>query len=208
MKNGEIMTKNSTKNSIRKNTEIKKNQEIIFNVPNFLTALRIILAPVFMILLLNNKYVAAFVVVLIASITDFFDGQIARRFNMQTKLGRILDPIADKVLVFCAIVALLIKFNFPLWIGLIILARDFIILLGGMIFFLRKKQEFLVPNIFGKVSTMFQLTSIVIFIVASVKGYYALWIDVLLYLTVALTLLSGIIYIFQGYMILSGKDKK
>jgi cardiolipin synthase len=198
--------KSDAKNNVKTNN--KNNTEVIFNLPNSLTALRLILAPIFMVLLLNNKYVAAFIVVLIASITDFLDGQIARRFNMQTKFGRILDPIADKVLVFFAIIALLIKFHFPLWIGIIILARDIIILLGGVIFFFRKKQEFLVPNIFGKVSTIFQLTSIIIFIVASVRGYYALWIDVWLYLTVALTLLSGIIYIFQGYNILSGKHNK
>jgi len=185
----------------------KDKNDVILNLPNSLTALRIVLAPIFMILLLNNEYVAAFAVVLVASITDFLDGQIARRFNMQTHLGRILDPIADKILIFFAIVSLLIKFNFPLWVGIIILSRDIIILLGGLIFLHRKKQKFLVPNIFGKVSTVFQLTMVAVFIVASVKGYYALWIDVLIYLTVTITLLSGIIYIFQGYNILFGRSE-
>ena len=187
----------------------RTGKDIIFNIPNSLTMLRIILAPVFMILLLTNKYMVAFVVIVVASLTDFFDGQIARRFNMQTKFGRILDPVADKVLIFCSILALLIKFKFPLWVGIIILSRDIIIMLGGLLFLHRKKQEFLVPNIFGKVSTLFQLTTIAVFIFAAIKGYYALWIDVLIYMTVAMTLISGIIYIFQGYTILSGKhDKK
>lgn len=193
---------------MHKKHEKNTKKEIIFNLPNSLTALRLILAPIFMILLLNNKYVAAFVVVLIASITDFLDGQIAKRFNMQTNLGRILDPIADKILIFFAILALLIKFSFPLWIGIIILSRDIIILLGGLLFFHKKKQEFLVPNIFGKVSTLFQLTTVAVYIVASVKGYYALWIDVLMYLTVTITLISGIIYIFQGYNLLFSKPEK
>jgi CDP-diacylglycerol--glycerol-3-phosphate 3-phosphatidyltransferase len=196
------------KHSKKHNDKKRSVAERAFNIPNSLTMLRIILAPIFMILLLNNKYIGAFIVILIASITDFLDGQIARRFNMQTAFGRMLDPIADKVLIFCAIVALLIKFNFPLWVGVIILARDLIILLGGFLFWRRDKQELLVPNIFGKVSTLFQLTTIVVFIVASIKGYYALWIDILIYLTVTMTLLSGIIYIFKGYDILSGRSEK
>jgi len=195
---------------IKKNNKSKKQskEDAKFNLPNSLTALRLILAPIFMILLLNNKYVIAFAVILVASITDFLDGQIARRFNMQTRFGRFLDPIADKVFVFFAIVSLLIKFHFPLWIGIVILARDIIILSGGLLFFYKKKQKFLVPNIFGKTSTLFQLTTIIVYIVASVKGYYALWIDILLYLTVVITLLSGIIYIFEGYMILSRRSEK
>ena len=210
MKNGEIMMKkHSKKHADKKNNDKKqrvvRKKENIFNVPNSLTMLRLILAPVFMILLLTNKYIAAFVVIVVASITDFLDGQIARRFNMQTEFGRILDPIADKVLVFCSVIALLITFHFPLWVGLIIISRDIIILLGGLIFLRKNQRKALAPNIFGKISTLFQLTTFAIFILASIEGYYALWIDILIYLTVALTLLSGIIYIFKGYTVLYGR---
>ncbi len=201
MKNGELMKKKHIKKSPKNIVENK------FNIPNSLTMLRLILAPVFMILLLNNKYIAAFIVIVIASITDFLDGQIARRFNMQTEFGRILDPIADKVLVFCTVVALLITFNFPLWVGLIILSRDIIILLGGLLFLRKNQRKSLVPNIFGKVSTTFQLTTFVVFILAAINSYYALWIDILIYLTVVMTLLSGIIYIFKGYNVLVGKTE-
>ncbi len=229
MKNGEIMvhkkiiSKKNIKKSISKKPsknsfKIKKldtgkflnkkiTSEAKFNIPNLLTILRIILAPVFMFLLLNDKYVAAFIVLFIASITDFLDGQIARRFNMMTEFGRLLDPIADKVLVFCTIIALLIRFNFPLWVGIIIMSRDVLLLLGGLIFLRKNLQNSLTPNIFGKVSTFFQLTTIMVFILAALKGYYALWIDILIYLTVAITLLSGIIYIFRAYTILSGKSE-
>jgi cardiolipin synthase len=229
MKNGEIMvhkkiiSKKNIKKSISKKPsknsfKIKKldtgkflnkkiTSEAKFNIPNLLTILRIILAPVFMFLLLNDKYVAAFIVLFIASITDFLDGQIARRFNMMTEFGRLLDPVADKVLVFCTIIALLIRFNFPLWVGIIIMSRDVLLLLGGLIFLRKNLQNSLTPNIFGKVSTFFQLTTIMVFILAALKGYYALWIDILIYLTVAITLLSGIIYIFRAYTILSGKSE-
>ena len=180
-------------------------KENIFNIPNLLTMLRIVLTPVFAFLLLTDKYLAALIIIVIASITDFLDGQIARRFNMQTAFGRLLDPIADKILVFCSVVALMIKFNFPLWIGLIIIGRDIVILIGGLLFLKKDKRKAIAPNVFGKISTIFQLTTITIFIVASVYSYYALWIDILLYLTVLMTIVSGISYIIKGYNVLSNK---
>jgi len=192
---------NTNEKNINENT-----LKIVFNIPNILTMLRIILAPFFMIFLLNDKYLVAFIILLIASITDFLDGMLARKLNMQTQFGRILDPIADKVLILVSMLALLIKFHFPLWIGLIIILRDFLIVCGGALIIYKKKQQYLAPSILGKTSTVFQLLSMLIYIVASLNGYYALWIDILLYLTVIITVLSGLNYVLTGYLILKLPD--
>ncbi|MGV8086360.1 MAG: CDP-diacylglycerol--glycerol-3-phosphate 3-phosphatidyltransferase [Candidatus Woesearchaeota archaeon] len=180
----------------------------LFNLPNSLTILRMILAPFFMWAILISDYMAALVIIVVASISDFFDGFIARKFNMQTEIGGILDPIADKILIFCSIAALLIKFDFPLWIGVIIISRDMLLLFGGAIFFYNKHYKALVPNMFGKISTFFQMITIIIYILASLRNYYSWWIDMLLYVTVLTTIISGITYVSRIGAVISNTIKK
>jgi cardiolipin synthase (CMP-forming) len=181
------------------------SRESLVTIPNLLTALRIFLAPFFMFTVLNGKYLVAFVILAVAALTDFLDGLIARKFNMQSEFGRILDPIADKILVFCAVVALLLRFGFPFWLGAIIISRDVFILLAGLLFVILHKHAELKPNLLGKVSTFFQLTALTAYIVASILNYYAVWIGILLYATAAITVLSGLVYAIKGYAILKGK---
>lgn len=209
-----IMLKNKivkTKENISSKSDFTKldlSFKTLFNLPNSLTILRIILAPFFMWAMLVSDYIAAVIIIFIASITDFLDGFLARKLNMQTQIGAIIDPLADKVLIFCSIIALLIKFHFPLWIGIVIMSRDIILLIGGLIFFMNHKSQSLRPNIFGKVSTFFQMTTIIIYIIASLVNYYSFWIDLLLYLTVVATLISGITYISRIGQILAKNDAK
>jgi len=177
-------------------------KENLVTIPNLLTVLRIFLAPFFMFMVLDGKFLAAFIVIFIAALTDFLDGLIARKFNMQSEFGRMFDPIADKVLVFCAVVALLVRFGFPLWLGIIIISRDVFILLAGLLFLIMRKRSELQPNMLGKISTFFQLVSLTVYIVASTLGYYESWIGIILYMTAAMTIISGIAYIIKGYEIL------
>jgi cardiolipin synthase (CMP-forming) len=175
----------------------------LMTIPNILTILRIFLAPFFMFAVLEGQYITAFIIITIAALTDFFDGLIARKFNMQSEFGRILDPIADKILIFCAVVALLIRFGFPMWLGIIIISRDLFILLAGVLLIILHKNAELKPNALGKLSTFFQLVSLTIYIVASAFAYYDAWIGILLYITAGVTLLSGIAYAIKGYRILN-----
>lgn len=177
----------------------------IMTWPNLLTASRLVLAPIFMLLIMQGRFLAAFIIMLIAALTDFFDGLIARKFDMQSAFGRILDPVADKVLVFCVVIALLIRFGFPLWLGIIIISRDLMLLLAGLIFMILGKHSDLKPNFLGKLSTLFQLSSLTIYVIASALGYYAYWIGIWLYATAAITIVSGIAYIIKGYNILRDK---
>jgi CDP-diacylglycerol--glycerol-3-phosphate 3-phosphatidyltransferase len=205
-----VFTKNVSVNDgniVGDNDSITKsfNRKDMITIPNLLTILRIFLAPFFMFAVLGGRYIIAFILLVIAALTDFFDGLIARKFNMQSEFGRMLDPIADKILVFCAVVALLLRFGFPLWLGIIIISRDLFILLAAVLFIILHKHSELKPNILGKISTFFQMTSLTVYIVASSFGYYESWIGILLYATAAMTVMSGLSYIVKGYRILKGE---
>jgi len=94
-----------------------------------LSVLRLFMVPVFLVLLLTGQFIAALIVLMVASLTDWLDGQIARRFNQITKLGQLLDPAADRLFIFAALIGLTINGNIPLWLSLIVASRDLMLLI-------------------------------------------------------------------------------
>jgi cardiolipin synthase len=94
------------------------------SIPNMLSVLRLFMVPVFLVLLLTGQFIAALIVLMVASATDWLDGQIARRFNQVTRLGQLLDPAADRLFIFAALIGLTINGNIPLWFTLIVASRD------------------------------------------------------------------------------------
>lgn len=132
--------------------EIKKNDW--FTIPNCITLFRILLIPVFIVLLLQNHNIYAFLIFILASISDGVDGFIARHFNQESKLGAILDPIADRGLLICGSVVLCILDRLPLWIVILVLLRDLSFLIFGA--FLLKKYKIRIKVIWlGKIATTF-----------------------------------------------------
>ena len=102
----------------------------VFTVPNALSALRILLVPVFLVLVLIGEDVAALIVIVVSSVSDFLDGIIARRFGQITRLGQVLDPAADRLFIFAAVIALAVREVVPWWIVVVIVGRD--VLLAGL----------------------------------------------------------------------------
>ncbi len=101
---------------------------MIYHLPNILSTLRVILAPVFFYMLISGSsdlIIASCIIYLVAALTDYFDGWFARKFKAMSTLGRFLDPLADKVLTSLALIAFVILKIIPLWMVLIILIRDF-----------------------------------------------------------------------------------
>ena len=96
------------------------------NLPNKLTMMRIILVPVFVVLYVKSFYIPAFIVFIIASVTDMLDGKIARKYNLVTNFGKIMDPLADKVLVYSAFCLFVENGTVPAWMLIIILFRGHI----------------------------------------------------------------------------------
>ncbi len=183
-------------------------QDKIFNVANGLSVLRMILAPVFMILVFANFFKSAFIVILIASLTDFLDGKIARAYKIQTRLGKMLDPLADKIIVFFAVITLVIKLKFPLWLALLIIGRDVILLAGSSVYLLRNKQKVLRPNLLGKITMFIQLTMIVAFSLAQIFELDHMLQVILITITAIFTIASGLVYIWKGYELFFGSREK
>jgi len=99
------------------------------SVPNLLSLLRLLLVPVFLWLLLTDHLVWALVVLAVAGASDWLDGVIARKFNQITELGKVLDPAADRLYIFATLIGLTINGNIPLWLAVVIIARDVMLLL-------------------------------------------------------------------------------
>jgi cardiolipin synthase (CMP-forming) len=98
------------------------------SVPNMVSALRLLMVPVFLVLLLNGEFVWSLIILAFASATDWLDGQIARRFNQITRLGQMLDPAADRLFIFATLIGLTINGNIPLWLAVIVVSRDLMLL--------------------------------------------------------------------------------
>lgn len=128
--------------------------EKLLNVPNSLSLLRIAMIPVLFLLILNftpEIYSLLIFVYFFTLLLDFMDGFIARRFHQETELGKILDPLADKLLIFFLVIAFMITARFPVWLAVIIIIRDFCILLASLIVY-RKSHSVNSSIIIGKVT--------------------------------------------------------
>ena len=105
------------------------NGEVV-NIPNLLSFLRIALVPVFLWVLLNEMFVWAILILMAAGITDFLDGYMARKLNQMTKLGKVLDPVADRLYIFSTLLALSVTGNIPWWLAALVIARDVLMLIS------------------------------------------------------------------------------
>ncbi|WP_448004360.1 CDP-alcohol phosphatidyltransferase family protein [Agromyces bauzanensis] len=105
----------------------------VWTIPNVLSMLRLALVPVFLVLIVVGGYVAALIVLVVASLTDLLDGYLARRLGQVTRLGQLLDPAADRLYIFAALVGLAANGLVPWWIVVVIVARDVFLLVLGVV---------------------------------------------------------------------------
>lgn len=171
------------------------------NLANQLTMLRLLLVPVFMVLLkLDTPTMrwAAFGVFVFASITDYFDGMIARKYNLITKFGKLMDPLADKVLVTAALVGLVELGQIPAWIVVLILAREFIISIFRAL--AASSGLVIAASYWAKIKTTMQMIAILLLLAnnypASIIGVPLDMIT--LYIAAFLTVLSGAEYLIKN----------
>jgi cardiolipin synthase len=104
----------------------------VVTVPNLLSFLRLGLVPVFLVLILRGDDALALLVLVVSSVTDFLDGLIARRFHQITRLGQLLDPLADRLFIFAALIGLAVREVLPWWFLAVILGRELLLLLIGV----------------------------------------------------------------------------
>jgi len=173
------------------------------NIPNILTVLRILLTPVFVILLIRESYLPCLAVFSAAAVTDGLDGFLARTLNQRTTLGAYLDAIADKLLLATAYVSLAVLQMIPAWLAVVVISRDVVIVLGVLVIAISGVGLEIRPIIASKLTTVAQLSSIgVALLNRGVPGAAAWVMPPLFWLTAALTTVSGLHYIFIGMGIL------
>jgi cardiolipin synthase (CMP-forming) len=177
------------------------------SIPNILTVIRILMTPVFVILLLKRLFGHALLVFILAGVSDALDGLIARYFNQRTILGAYLDPIADKMLLSAAFISLGILKIIPGWLVVIVISRDILILLGIAIIAFANIPVLIHPSPMSKCTTALQLATVAVTMLAlQIQGIEGL-LPFFFWLTAAVTTLSGLHYIYVGMNILqSGTD--
>jgi len=180
----------------------------MLNLPNFLTLIRIVLIPFFLVLLASQLYFDALLVFILGGVTDALDGFIARRMNQKTSLGAILDPVADKLLLMSSFIMLGMMGGIPLWLVVLVVSRDTVILFGYVaISFLLDERLEVQPTIAGKLSTVFQLVTVgVVLLMLARSQLLESWLDdALVYLTAATTVISGVQYLYMGLLRLQNR---
>lgn len=179
----------------------------ILTVPNMLTVFRMVLIPVFVTLLFYQRFVLALAVFVVAGITDGLDGLLARRFDQESQLGTILDPIADKLMLVTAFIVLSMRGVFPqplpshlpvpFWVTVAVISRDVFIIVGAAAINIMTGFRGFRPSWLGKLNTTVQIVGITaIMFAASVPYYTGLYLPTVYAAVFALALLSGLHYVF------------
>jgi cardiolipin synthase len=186
------------------------NGEVV-NFPNLLSFLRILLVPVFLWLLLHQLFLAAIAVLAFAGLTDFLDGYLARKLNQTTKLGKMLDPVADRLYIFATLLALSATGYVPWWLAGLVILRD-VLMLVSLPVLASVGYRSLPVHYLGKASTFALLYSFPLllmgkifteaaFIITPIAWAFALW-------GVALYWWSGFVYLWQLVLLIRKERQK
>lgn len=179
------------------------------NLPNKLTLFRVILIPFFVFFLIApffdgyGNYIAL-AIFIVASLTDFADGKIARKYQLVTNFGKFADPLADKLLVCSAMICLIELNKIPSWVVIIIIAREFII--SGFRLVASDKGVVIAASYWGKFKTVFQMFMVISMILSLDFEWWTIVDNVLMYVALALTIISLLDYMYKNRDVL--KDTK
>ncbi|MBU5481896.1 CDP-diacylglycerol--glycerol-3-phosphate 3-phosphatidyltransferase [Blautia sp. MSJ-19] len=178
------------------------------NTPNKLTVARMIIVPFLVIFLLSgwggdaNRYISL-ALFIVASVTDWFDGYLARKNNLVTNFGKFMDPLADKLLVCSAMICMIELNRLPAWFVIIIIAREFII--SGFRLIAAENGIVIAANYWGKFKTVSQMIMIILLIL-HFDGIFVTLEQIFIWLSLALTIISLITYIWQNRSVLSMQE--
>ena len=175
------------------------------NLPNKLTTFRVILIPFFVFFMLApnmtgiNNYIAV-AIFIVASLTDLLDGKIARKYNLVTNFGKFMDPLADKLLVCSAMICLIQTGQLAAWIVVIIIAREFII--SGFRLVAADNDIVIAASYWGKFKTVSQMFMLIL-LIADLGGAFNMIAQVLIWVSLVLTIVSLIDYIVKNVQVLT-----
>lgn len=175
------------------------------NLPNKLTVLRVIMVPFFVFFMLTdvggpaNKWIAL-ILFCVASLTDMLDGKIARKYNLVTNFGKFMDPLADKLLVCSAMICMIEMGKLPAWIVIVIIAREFII--SGFRLVASDNGIVIAASYWGKFKTVSQMFMLIL-LIADLGGAFNMIAQVLIWVSLVLTIVSLIDYIAKNVQVLT-----
>ncbi len=175
------------------------------NTPNKLTVGRMIMVPFLVAFMLTgwggeaNRYICL-AIFAVASITDWFDGYLARKHNLVTNFGKFMDPLADKLLVCSALICFIQSGQLDAWIVIVIIAREFII--SGFRLIAAENGVVIAANYWGKFKTVSQMIMIILLFL-DLGGFFAVLTEIFVWLSLVLTIISLITYIVQNRSVLS-----
>lgn len=184
----------------------------VWTVANMLTAIRIGLMIPFLILIKEGRYGQALLVFFIASITDFADGYVARRFDQKSTLGRFLDPLADKLLTTASYIVMAFSHegfpSIPLWLAIAVIGRDAVILAGSLLVYFAKRFTGFKPTLLGKINTFLELGLIVVFLAFHHFEVLRFLLPLCYAIVITSVVASGVEYMAQGARILKNQPKR
>jgi cardiolipin synthase len=173
------------------------------NLPNFLSLIRILFIPLFVILLIYEYYDLSLIILVLSAISDALDGFIARFFHQKTTLGAYLDPIADKLLLVTSYITLSILNIIPDWLTIIVISRDVIISLGVLILLINAYPLEIKPSGISKLTTLFQLLTLFLSLSYNHLGLKLTYLQIQYAITATLTIASGLHYLYRGIKIIN-----
>jgi CDP-diacylglycerol--glycerol-3-phosphate 3-phosphatidyltransferase len=176
------------------------------NVPNVLTVLRILLVPVLVVALLGETRdgdLLAAIVFAVASLTDLLDGYLARTRNAVTTFGKLMDPLADKLLIVAALVSLVSLNRLAAWVAMVIIARELAVTLLRTA--AAQQGVVVAAGMFGKAKTCLQIAAVLALIAAGTPT--PLWVSLLVYATVLVTVASGVDFFLALRRRLGDRDR-
>jgi cardiolipin synthase (CMP-forming) len=179
----------------------------ILTLPNVISAFRIVLVPFFVLAVLDGRTRDSLVIFFVAGISDLLDGFTARLFNVRSRLGMLLDPAGDKLLMTASYIILTLPGvarpnTLPLGLTALVFLRDILIVGGALIAFRRWRQTTFPPSLLGKFSTAFQVGTIFLVLLLNDLGRAPGWLTVFYAVAVFLTIASGADYFIYGLKVL------
>jgi cardiolipin synthase len=170
---------------------------MITTIPNLITLFRIATVPVLILMLYEHQYSWALLVFFISGASDGLDGFIAKHYNMESKLGAILDPLADKALIFSSYLMLMLLGDIPFWLFLTVIFRDVLILVGSLIYVALNGQVKMNPSYASKINTFMQILLVVAILAQRSFGLdFPAATMYLFYTTFVTTIISGVHYLW------------
>lgn len=187
---------------------MNRSPGIVINIPNFLTLLRILITPLFVIFMIKGQYRLSLLVFFLAGVSDGLDGLFARWFNQKTVLGAHLDPIADKLLLISAFVALAVQQIIPSWLAVVVISRDILIITGIAILRYFHATFRIRPSMISKCTTATQLATVFLVLLSFEVTAVGPMLLPLFWFTTILTTASGLHYVVLGITILNQEPQE